>query len=112
MKHVAPNNNQHYDILVEVFKIEIKVKFFANFSDIAGTQEETFSAKTVKELLKKISKENKKLGEEIFDDEENLKINEFVNIMVNGRRIELLEGIDTKLGEEDTVAIFPPISGG
>jgi molybdopterin synthase sulfur carrier subunit len=35
-----------------------------------------------------------------------------VRVMVNGLDIELGAGIDTAVGENDTMAIFPPIAGG
>jgi len=32
--------------------------------------------------------------------------------MVNGRRIEFLQGLDTPLTDRDTVQIFPVVAGG
>jgi len=40
------------------------------------------------------------------------KLRETVNVLVNGRGINLLSGLDTKLKDGDVVAIFPPVSGG
>jgi len=40
----------------------------------------------------------------------NLK--QFFSCMVNGKRIELLNGYDTKLVDNDAVALFPPVGGG
>jgi molybdopterin converting factor small subunit len=31
---------------------------------------------------------------------------------VNGKRIELLDGYETKLSDKDSVALFPPVGGG
>ena len=33
-------------------------------------------------------------------------------VMVNGRRAEFLDGIDTKLSESDTIFLFPVVAGG
>ncbi|KXA97656.1 hypothetical protein AKJ38_00655 [candidate division MSBL1 archaeon SCGC-AAA259I14] len=92
--------------------MKIKVKFFANFRDILGRGEVTVSANNVRELLKYLRDDNEKLKEELFDDAENLELNNFVNVVVNGQRIEVLEGLDTELREGDTVSIFPPVAGG
>ena len=35
-----------------------------------------------------------------------------VIIMVNGRRAEFLNGIDTKLSDSDTILLFPVVAGG
>jgi MoaD family protein len=35
-----------------------------------------------------------------------------VIVLVNGVNVHSLEGLDTKLKSQDTVAIFPPIGGG
>lgn len=93
-------------------KPEIKVKFFANFREIAGRKTVLLPANTVKELLSKIKNEYEYLGKEIFSNPAKEELNDFVNIMVNGRRIETVEGTETELEEGDTVAIFPPVAGG
>lgn len=35
-----------------------------------------------------------------------------VIVLVNGVNVHTLDGLDTRLGPQDTVAIFPPIGGG
>ncbi|GAJ22964.1 unnamed protein product, partial [marine sediment metagenome] len=35
-----------------------------------------------------------------------------VNILVNGRGLDLLQKLDTPLKDGDVVAIFPPVAGG
>lgn len=35
-----------------------------------------------------------------------------VIVLVNGVNVHALDGLDTKLNQQDTVAIFPPIGGG
>ncbi|MEM1514859.1 MAG: MoaD/ThiS family protein [Candidatus Bathyarchaeia archaeon] len=37
---------------------------------------------------------------------------EGIIIMLNGQNIEFLEGVKTKLSDEDRVAIVPPVNGG
>lgn len=90
----------------------VRVRFFANFREIVGYQETTISVTSVRELLKKLLDRHEELGEKIFDDKEDFKLNDSVNVMVNGRKIGLLDGIDTELKDEDIIAIFPPVAGG
>ena len=44
--------------------------------------------------------------------EENGEIRPFVNIFVNGEDIRYLEGLNSKLSEDDEVSIVPAVAGG
>jgi len=50
--------------------------------------------------------------EEVVIDQETGLLKQFYNFMINGKRIELLEGYESRLEENDRVALFPPIGGG
>lgn len=90
----------------------VEVKFFASFREIVGKKKISTEARNVNELVDFIGREFEELGEEMFSDTESRELKDYVNIMVNGRRIDTLEGLKTELEDEDTVAIFPPVSGG
>lgn len=90
----------------------VEVKFFANFREIVGQKKITISGGSIQDVLVEIKEEYSDLNSEIFSNAENLELKNFVNIMVNGRRIDMLEGTETKLEDGDTVAIFPPVAGG
>ena len=93
----------------------INVKFFATFRDLLGLKELEFEA---------ISEENLKLIDilerlfqkfgEVFRSKifENGDIRPQVTIMINGRNIRFLNGINSPLKDGDIVAIFPPVAGG
>ena len=83
----------------------VKVKLFANFREIVGSKEIEINAKSVKELLDLLVKDHPELEEHFSED----KLKEYVHIMVNGK---IVENLDTKLKQNDVVAIFPPVSGG
>ncbi len=87
----------------------VKVKFFANFREVAGLRETDIDASNIRELLNLIIERFQNLKPLIF---ENGELRDYVHIMVNGRHINHLDGLDTKLKKDDTVAIFPPVSGG
>ena len=50
------------------------------------------------------------LRPEMVDEQGNLL--QRIQIMVNGRNIRYLNGLDTVLSDTSSVAIFPPVGGG
>ncbi len=88
----------------------VRVKLFANFREVAGAREVQVDAANVEELLRKLSSMYEGMKELIYD--ENGEVRDYVQIMVNGAHIRSIEGIKTRLAENDVVAIFPPVSGG
>uniref|UniRef100_A0A7C4S815 MoaD/ThiS family protein n=1 Tax=Geoglobus ahangari TaxID=113653 RepID=A0A7C4S815_9EURY len=76
----------------------VKVKLFANFREIAGKKEIEIDAKDTEELLEKLAK--------IYP--EFKKLYDYAILMVNGN----IAKSNVKLKKDDTVAIFPPLSGG
>jgi len=94
-------------------KIELmKLKFYATFRNVVGQKEiKKEFAGTVSDLLWLLCDEyGETFKDAVFDEKE--KPRKYVKIFVNGRNIEDLNGIETMLKNEDTVAILPPIAGG
>jgi molybdopterin synthase sulfur carrier subunit len=94
--------------------MKVKVKFFTSLREITGKKEDEIqSPRTilVKELLASLSE---KYGREFTDYlyDERGKVRTYIQILVNGRGINVLQGFETKLKEGDTIAIFPPVGGG
>ncbi len=92
--------------------MQVTVKFFANFREVTGVgQEQVKDISTVRELLEKVVKKyGTNLSKLLYD--ESGKLRDTVHVMVNGRAIDFLDELETKLNDGDAVAIFPPISGG
>ncbi|MBQ0041456.1 MAG: MoaD/ThiS family protein [Clostridiales bacterium] len=91
------------------------VKFFAYYrdNDFAGCKEISMQpVKTLKELGEVLSERyGEKFRNEYFDAT-GTAVGERTIILVNGRRVEFLNGINTELKDEDTVQIFPVVAGG
>jgi molybdopterin synthase sulfur carrier subunit len=90
----------------------IEAKFYATFRDLVDGNKTVSieEAITITDLLEKIIQEYPKLQEGILLDTGEVRA--FVAVMVNGRDIRHLDGIETVLAHGDTVDIFPPVAGG
>jgi molybdopterin synthase sulfur carrier subunit len=90
----------------------VTVKFFATVREAVGTRSTEIEADDIKSLLEKLKITYGKRFIETVIDEETDRLKRFYQCMVNGRRIELLDGYDTVLQDGDSVALFPPVGGG
>jgi molybdopterin synthase sulfur carrier subunit len=89
----------------------INVQFFATFRHIFGTKGMEIAVETgtdIGELLNLLfnTQERRK---KMFD---NGKVKPYIIIFKNGRHIQHFNGLETEIGEGDTISIFPPIAGG
>lgn len=88
------------------------IKYFADIRNLTGCMEQPFSATapSLRSLLLQLGEQHGAgFRNRIFDRGE---LSSTLIIMVNGRNIEHLAGIDTALGPDDVVAVFPMVAGG
>ena len=85
------------------------VKLFGNLRQQSASPALNVPGVTVRGILETLCVGNAALCEMIFDGD---VLQAHVQVMVNGRHIDLLQGLDTPVGEADHIAIFPPIAGG
>ena len=93
----------------------MKVKFFAYIrdNDYAGCKEITRPAcKNLRELGEELSLQYGSKFRRLFFSEDGTGFGNDIIVLVNGRRAEFLDGIDTSLTEQDTVLLFPVVAGG
>lgn len=91
---------------------KIAVKFYANIARAftkKGKEVTIEESLTVEELLDTICNTYEQ-RQSIFDNSGRIKSE--INILKNGRNIDFLEGLCTRLKNGDKVAIFPPVFGG
>ncbi len=90
----------------------VRVKFFATVREVAGERSVEVDAENIRDLLDRLRERfGRKFEETVFDDDTG-ELKRFYSCMVNGKRIELLDGYDTSLADGDVVALFPPVGGG
>ena len=94
--------------------MKIEVKFFTSLREITGKKVDEIqlqSVITVEELLTLLSeKYGKKFRDYIYDKEG--KIKGFMSFILNGKNINNMQGLHTKLQDGDVIAFIPPIGGG
>jgi molybdopterin converting factor small subunit len=74
-------------------------------------EEETDEGETVGDVIKRMALRHRGLGEAVFDAGTD-RISGHVAIVLNDRLLESLNGLDTPVGSEDVIKMFPVIAGG
>ena len=88
------------------------MKFFATVREITGVKSIELEAETIRQLLQSLVATYGDKFKDTVIDEDTGNLKQFFSCMVNGKRIELLDGYDTVLKDKDSVALFPPVGGG
>ncbi|MGH2690701.1 MAG: ubiquitin-like small modifier protein 1 [Actinomycetota bacterium] len=65
---------------------------------------------TLREVLADLGKRYAGLAEQVFSEDGSL--HRFVNVYVNDEDARFMDGLDTKVGDGDNVAILPAVAGG
>ena len=97
----------------------VKIKLFANFREIAGVNEIEIEAENLSEVFEILVDRFPRLEKVFFEADEQKgrqkgerRLKEYVQVMVSGRHIRGDDRLKERVSKEDTVAIFPPVSGG
>jgi molybdopterin synthase sulfur carrier subunit len=86
-----------------------KVKLYGNLRKYSQLPTLDVPGQSVGETLVPLCAQNDDLCEAIL---ENGRLRPHYRVMLAGRDVELIQGLDTPVGDEDVLAIFPPIAGG
>jgi sulfur-carrier protein len=90
----------------------VKVRFFARFRELLGTDipAATENGATLLTLVRDIARRKQEGYDAIFDEHGHFR--EFVIIMQNGKRIEHEDAAAVRVSDGDEIAVFPPVAGG
>jgi molybdopterin synthase sulfur carrier subunit len=86
-----------------------KVKLFANLRRYSPSPTLEVPGRSVAETLAALCEQNDELREAILQDG---RLKPHIRVMLAGRDVELAQGLETPVGDQDVLAIFPPIAGG
>ena len=92
----------------------LTVKFIGALRHLSGKTQLTINFKegiSIKELVTKISQEIPEL-EKTFSDQQLNDSRSNSLILVNGREISVLNGLETKLNDGDEIVFVPVVHGG
>ncbi len=91
----------------------VKIEFFATLRlalGVASIEIELSSPKTIKEIIKLASERvGTDIAPKLFEGD---KIRRGTMILVNGKNIHHLDGLNTVIHPGDRIAVFPPAVGG
>ncbi len=90
----------------------MEVRLYATLRPIVGgrTAEVPDHCATIGDVLTALSADYPDLAPHLLDDEGAVR--QYVAVMVDGRDIRHLDGLNTKVGAESGIDIFPPVAGG
>jgi sulfur-carrier protein len=93
--------------------MKITVRVYATLREIIGAGATALilsPGETVKGLLENLCRTHPRLRAQLFDVAGQVK--PYILILKNGRNIMSLQQLDTVIGADDVIAIFPPVAGG
>ncbi|MFL5819735.1 MAG: MoaD/ThiS family protein [Solirubrobacteraceae bacterium] len=77
---------------------------------VGGEKELDAAGSSVGEVLRALTVEHPQTESQIFSPEGGL--NRYVNVYVNDEDVRVLDGLDTPVGDGDTLVILPAMAGG
>ena len=75
-----------------------------------GEKELTAEGSSVGEILRSVASAHPQTEAQLFGPDGGL--NRYVNVYLNDEDVRVLDGLDTSVGDEDTLVILPAMAGG
>ena len=88
------------------------IRFYATLRPLVGGRSVDLSdpPDTVSGILERLACEYEGLHDQLFDEDGTVR--RFVAIMVDGRDIRHIDGLQSRVNPESELDIFPPVAGG
>jgi molybdopterin synthase sulfur carrier subunit len=78
-------------------------------SSVGGEKELSADGGNVGEVLRALVDSHPETESQLFSDGQ---LNRYVNVYLNDEDVRVLDGLDTPVGESDTLVILPAMAGG
>ena len=92
----------------------MQIRIFSTLREVTGgvksIELEVGEPANVRAVLRRLDGMYPGLHQKLWDGEGRLAGG--VQVMVNGRHVEFLQGPDTPVSQADTLSLFPPVGGG
>ena len=79
-------------------------------SSTGGEKEVSAGGGTVGDVLRSLAERHPDTAEQLFSPEGEL--NRYVNVYLNDEDVRVLDGLETPVGDSDTIVILPAMAGG
>ena len=79
-------------------------------SSTGGEKEVSAEGGNVREVLRALATRHPETERQLFSEDGQL--NRYVNVYLNDEDVRVLQGLDTPVGEGDTLVILPAMAGG
>jgi molybdopterin converting factor small subunit len=79
-------------------------------ASVGGEREVSADGASVGDVLRNLAASHPATESQIFA--EGGELNRYVNVYLNDEDVRVLEGLDTAVGDEDTLVILPAMAGG
>ena len=90
----------------------VLVKVFSDYRSVLKGSEFNLEVSTVLEAIEELDRISGGVFKKEILEEDGVKIVASNIVLVNGRKVNFLEGVHTKVTSEDRLSIFPPSGGG
>jgi len=77
---------------------------------VGGEREVSAEGGNVGEVLRAVASEHPATETQLFGEDGSL--NRYVNVYLNDEDVRVLDGLNTAVGEQDTLVILPAMAGG
>ena len=77
---------------------------------VGGEKEVEASGDSVGAVLQALAEQHPATQSQLFSDDGQL--NRYVNVYLNDEDVRVLDGLETSVGERDTLVILPAMAGG
>ena len=77
---------------------------------VGGEKELSAQGSSVKEILESVAQRHPDTRDQLFSSDGDL--NRYVNVYLNDEDVRVLDGLETNVGDSDTLVILPAMAGG